>query len=164
LSARNRNVVLVSLEKARNSADCWQSCPWHPGCYGLEPTEIDMDALDTRPKLCYVNAAQVGTPAGRLAYVTVCGRNGDRLGIVDGVLINPAERRICFLVVESERLDGTHRYLVSADDLIRMECDRGALRLEADADPSADCDVDLNSIPAMTEDDVIAAMFARRAA
>lgn len=123
-----------------------------------------MDVSTIRPKLCYLNAAQVKTPAGQLAQISLCGQDGRRLGTVDGVLINPAERRISHLVVEGERLGGTHRYLVPADALIRMECDRGALRLEADADPSAGCDLDLDSIPAMTEDDLIAAMFARRAA
>jgi hypothetical protein len=123
-----------------------------------------MEAHIAQPRLCYLDAARVGTPAGRLAEVTLCGRDGAPLGTVDGVLINPAERRVCYLVVESERLEGTHRYLVPADALIRMECDRGALRLEADADSVAGCDVDLDTIPPMTEDDVIAAIFARRAA
>jgi hypothetical protein len=123
-----------------------------------------MDTPSTGPRLCYLDATRVGTPLGRLARVSLCGRDGDKLGTVDGVLINPAERRVVYLVVESERLEGTHRYLVPADALIRMKCDRGALRLEADADPSAGCDLDLNTIPPMNEDDLIAAIFARRAA
>ena len=118
----------------------------------------------TGPRLCYLDATRVGTPLGRLARVSLCGRDGGKLGTVDGVLINPAERRVVYLVVESERLEGTHRYLVPADALIRMKCDRGALRLEADADPSAGCDLDLSTIPPMNEDDLIAAIFARRAA
>lgn len=123
-----------------------------------------MDTPTAQPRLCYLDAARVGTPLGRLARVSVCGRDGDELGTVDGVLINPAERRVVYLVVEGERLGGTHRYLVPADALIRMKCDRGALRLEADADSSDGCDLDVSSIPPMTEDDVIAAIFARRAA
>jgi hypothetical protein len=121
--------------------------------------------MDSSTRLCYLSASQVGTPAGRLARAALCGPDGGVLGSVNGVLISPAERRIRYLVVESERLDGTHRYLVSADDPIRIECDRGALRLEADADlsPTAD-DVDLGSIPTMTEDDLIVAIFARQAA
>ncbi|HXW05876.1 MAG TPA: PRC-barrel domain-containing protein [Vicinamibacterales bacterium] len=121
-----------------------------------------MEAHDTR--LCYLNAANVGTPAGRLESVPVCGPEGEQLGTVDGVLIDPAARRVRYFVIESERLDGTHRYLVPADALIRMECDRGAMRLEADADPLGDCDLDLEAIPPMNEDDLIAAIFARRAA
>jgi hypothetical protein len=123
-----------------------------------------MDAPAAQPRLCYLDAARVGTPAGRLAEVTLCGRDGAPLGTLDGVLISPAERRVCYLVVESERLEGTRRYLVPADALIRMECERGALRLEADTDSSAIGEVDLDTIPPMTEDDVIAAMFATRAA
>ena len=117
------------------------------------------------PKLCYLDASRVGTPAGRLAHVSVQGRDGGCLGTVNGVLISPSERRVCYLVVESERLGSTHRYLVSADDLIRMDCDRGSLRLEADADLSALIrDFDVDSVPPMNDDDMIAAMFARRAA
>ena len=54
----------------------------------------------TSPRLCYLDAARVAGPAGELAGATVETSAAEPLGTLDGVLIDPDERRVRYLVVE----------------------------------------------------------------
>lgn len=100
--------------------------------------------------LCYLSAAVLGTPAGRMAQLAVCGRDGAELGTVDGILIEPGTRRFSHLVVRRASSDGTRRNLIPVESLIYLTSDAGTAHLEVDADALMTSDLDLDSIQAMS--------------
>jgi hypothetical protein len=121
-----------------------------------------MHAADS---LCYLNAANVQSPAGELADVDLRSPDDEPLGTVEGVLIDPAERRVRYFVVESPGWLRRRHYLLPADAPARVEADRKTLRLDVKPDELARCpEFDSKSVRQFSEDDAITAMFARRVA
>jgi hypothetical protein len=101
--------------------------------------------------LCYQSAALVGTPAGEIAQLAVYGRDGAQLGTLDGVLLEPDTGRFSHLVVKRNLPDGARRNLVPVESLIYLTCGAGTARLEVDADALETSDLDLESMPPMSE-------------
>lgn len=121
-----------------------------------------MEREGTEQQLCFLEASRVFTPAGDLARVELCGPDDVKVGTVDGVLIDPAHRRVRYFVVEAPGWFTSRRYLVPADEPIRVERDGRTLRLEDDAELSRE--FDMRSARPMTDDDLMAALFPPRAA
>ena len=111
--------------------------------------------------LRYLDAAHVEHPAGMLAGIRVCSATGEVLGSVEGVLLEPARRRIHYFVLERAALLARRRYLLPVDDLVLNAEDR-TIDVEANA-PELER-FDARSVAAFSDDDVIAAMFAPNAA
>jgi len=82
--------------------------------------------------LCYLSARAIDGPAGRLAGVDLCGPHDEKLGRLDGVLIDPASRRLRYFVVASHGWLGKKRYLLSADEPAHLEHNDSILRIEVD--------------------------------
>lgn len=101
--------------------------------------------------LCYLSAALVGTPIGQLARLAVCGRDGAALGTLDGILVEPATRRLSHLVVKRDARAGARRELIPVESLIYLTCDAATARLEVDADALVTSDVDLEALRLMGE-------------
>ncbi len=101
--------------------------------------------------LCYQSAALVGTPAGQIAQLAVYGRDGAQLGTLDGVLIEPATGRFSHLVVTRDLPNGVRRNLIPVESLIYLTCGAGTARLEVDAAALETSDLDLDSMPPMSE-------------
>jgi hypothetical protein len=113
--------------------------------------------------LCYLAARNVEIPAGKLADLEVRTRDEEKLGDIDGVLIEPSARRVRYLVVKSGRfLKG--RYLLPVENLPQLDRSCGALRLDEPAAYVEREAFDAESVRPFTDEDVITVMFAPTAA
>jgi uncharacterized protein YrrD len=117
----------------------------------------------TTPDLCYLKAQNVEIPAGKLADLEVCSRDDEKLGDLDGVLIEPSARRVRYLVVKpSGWFRG--RYLLPVQDVTRVERDQNVLRIEAPAAEVSRETFTPDAVRPFTDEDVITVMFAPDAA
>ena len=82
--------------------------------------------------LCYLNTANVDGPAGALGHLDVQTVDGQEVGELDGVLIEPAARRIRYYVIALGRRFGRRRYLLSAEAPAQLETGSKALRFRID--------------------------------
>lgn len=112
--------------------------------------------------LCYLDAAHVGSPAGLLSELHVVSATGEQLGSIAGVVIEPAARRARFLDVQSDGFDRRH-YLVEADYLAQVDAERKELRLLS-GEVTEVHHGDSARFRPFSEDDLLTAMFAPRAA
>lgn len=81
-----------------------------------------------------------------------------------GVVIEPAARRVRYYDVPLAGRLRSRRCLVEADQLAHLEPARKALRLRANADIEPVQDLDAAALRPSSEDDLITALFAARAA
>lgn len=111
-------------------------------------------------RLCYLEASRVESPAGDLSGATVETKGEETLGILDGVLIDPTERRLRYYVVETPGWLKRRRYLLSADVPISVEPERHRLRVDAfPADVEFSDEFDEQTVRPFSEEDVVTAMF-----
>jgi hypothetical protein len=117
---------------------------------------------DEQADLRYLDAGHVHSPLGGLRHLQVLGADEEPLGEVDGVLIDPAERRLRFFVVAS---NGTvrRRFLLPIDVPARMDADRRSLQLEADVELGNCAEFTRSAARDFTDDDLLAALFSRPA-
>ena len=116
-------------------------------------------------QLCYLEASKVEGPDGDLAGLTVQTQADETLGTLDGVLIDPLQRRLRYFVVETRGLLRRKRYLLSADVPVSVEPERHRLRVDAANDdvPLSD-EFDARTVRAFSSEDAIDAMFSSTAA
>jgi hypothetical protein len=113
-------------------------------------------------QLCYLEASKVEAPGGGLAGLTVQTQGDETLGTLDGVLIDPSQRRLRYFVVGTRGLLRRKRYLLSADVPVRVEPERQRLRVDAaDADATLSDEFDLRTVRPFSSEDAIDAMFSR---
>jgi hypothetical protein len=125
-----------------------------PGTSAVEP--------DENATLRYLDASRVDGPFGDLASVDVRGAHDEQLGQVEGVLIDPAERRLCFFVC---RGSSGRNYLLPTDRPARIDPDSKSLQVDVDAaDLRQYPEYRRASTPDMSDDDMLTAIFARRSA
>jgi hypothetical protein len=118
--------------------------------------------VGTTDGLCYLPARDVEIPAGTLAGMDLCGSDDQKLGTLDGVLIDAAERRVRYFVVESQGWLGKKRYLLSADETAHLEPAEGVLRVDVDAEDPWRYAFDADAVPVYSEDDLMSALFQTR--
>jgi uncharacterized protein YrrD len=118
----------------------------------------------TERDLCYLEAQNVEIAAGKLADLEVCSRDDEKLGGVDGVLIEPSARRIRYFVVKSPGWFRKGRYLVPVEDLARVETDQQVLRIETSAADVGREAFTPDAVRPFTDEDVVTVMFAPTAA
>jgi hypothetical protein len=123
----------------------------------------DVQRADTSD-LSYLEASKVSSPAGLLSELDVLSPRGERLGTIEGVVIDAAARRVLYLSVRSSNWFGRGRYLVNADQLGQIEHERKALRLRVDLRDEAVQGLDAAALRRFSDEDVLAAMFSTRAA
>jgi hypothetical protein len=114
--------------------------------------------------LRYLEALHVRCPAGTLADLSVCTRDDESLGDIDGVLVDPIERRLRYFVVHSPSRLIRRRYLVAADAPACFENGGRRLRVEANADDLEVERFDERAVRHFSDEDVLAAMFSTTAA
>jgi len=115
-------------------------------------------------QLSYLEASNVSSPAGVLSELDVLSAQGERLGRIEGVVIDAAARRVVYLSVRSSGWFGRERYLVHADQLGQIEGERKALRLRVDLRDEAVQGLDTAALRRFSDDELLAAMFPTRAA
>ena len=123
----------------------------------------DAQLADTS-ELSYLDASKVSSPAGVLSELDVLSAEGERLGRIEGVVIDAAARRVLYLSVRSSGWLRSERYLVPADQMGQIEGEGKALRLRADLRVEAVQGLDAAALRRFSDDDALAAMFPTRAA
>ena len=109
--------------------------------------------------LSYLDASKVTSPAGVLSELEVLGVDGQRVGKIEGVVIDASARRVRYLAVRSSSWLGRRRYLVHADQLGQLEGDRKALRLRADLRTEVANGLDPATLHEFSDADLLAALF-----
>lgn len=116
----------------------------------------------TIPRLCYLDASRVMGPAGLLASVDVRTRHDQPLGSIGGVLIDPAEHKLRYFVIESPGSASQRRYLLPIEAAATMAPEGRSLRLDMETDDfTALEEFDDATVREFTEEDAIAPTFAR---
>jgi PRC-barrel domain len=112
--------------------------------------------------LCYLEAARVASPVGSLDGARLQCRSKEIIGRLEGVLIDPSERRLRFYVVKSVGWFRNKRYLLPADRIAQIEPVERTLRLDVDSHELKRCDeFDSEEIREFSDEDVVTAMFAQ---
>jgi hypothetical protein len=120
-----------------------------------------MKSYDDR--LCYLNASKVLSPAGGLSRVDLRSPDNKLLGDLDGVIIEPAERRLRYFVVTSPGWFRRRRYLVPADAAPQIDTKSRTLRLDVNPADLCACEEFDDRLREFSDDDLITATFARTA-
>jgi sporulation protein YlmC with PRC-barrel domain len=115
--------------------------------------------------LRYLNASRVDSPVGALSQMDVATVDGEQIGDVDGVLIDPAARCVRFYVIAARRRWlGRRRYLLPADQPALLERDGRVLRFEIDETALKSCQEFRNQeVPEFSDMDLVSAIFAKTA-
>ena len=120
--------------------------------------------LPAPSELSYLDASKVTSPAGALSELDVLSADGRRLGSIEGVVIDAAARRVCYLSIRSSGWFSGRRYLVQADQSGQIEGEGKALRLRVDLRNEAVPGLDAAALREFSDLDLLAALFAPRAA
>jgi sporulation protein YlmC with PRC-barrel domain len=115
-------------------------------------------------QLSFLDASNVTSPAGVLSDLDVLSAEGERLGSIEGVVIDAAARRVRYLCIRSSGWFGRRRYVVQADQLGQIEGERKALRLRVNLQDEAVHGLDTAALRKFSDDDLLSAIFAPRAA
>jgi hypothetical protein len=91
---------------------------------------IDRGAAEP-PSLCYLEATQIEGPLEAFNGVEVRDRSDGKIGRFDGIVIDPAERRVRYLVVDNERFLTHQRYLLPLD-ATHVDIEHKTLCVDAD--------------------------------
>ena len=111
-------------------------------------------------KLCYLDASKLVSSVGTLSHVDLRGIDDRVLGVLDGIVIDPTERRLRYFVVESTGWLRRKRFLLPADGAARVDNDLGELRLEVDSEDLSGCEeFKTGSVRDFSDDDLIAGLF-----
>jgi hypothetical protein len=112
------------------------------------------------PNLRYLDADHVEAPLTEFGAADILDCQGQKMGSIDGVLVDPGQRKAVYLVIRRGRI-GAHRELLPIADL-HIEANGRALRLQSETAPLERFDP--RRYPTFSDDDLLTAMFASRAA
>jgi hypothetical protein len=113
-------------------------------------------------RLCYLDASKVMGPTGLLAALDVRTRHDQPVGSIEGVLIDPEERKLRFFVIESPESQGSRRYLLPVEAAATMTPEGTSLRLDMEPyDFNALDEFDGATVRQFTEEDAIAPTLSR---
>jgi hypothetical protein len=115
-----------------------------------------------REELRYLDADHVKHPSGTFAGVTVCSQDDEKLGLISGVLVEPASRRVRYFVVERRVALLPRRYMLAADTPAVLEADHQTLRILSNVDELERFDA--RDVERFSDEDAITAMFSHPAA
>jgi hypothetical protein len=120
---------------------------------------------DNNLRLCYLEASRVAGPGGELAGFKVETPAQKSIGTLSGVLIDPSERRVRYLVVDTTRWLRGRTYLIPSECPARVEPGRNTLRVDVEPGDMSRLDqCDDLTIQPMSDEDMVEAMFARQVA
>jgi hypothetical protein len=121
-----------------------------------------MVAAKDGSRLCYLDASKVQSPVGELAGVELRSSSDQTLGNLDGVVIDARERRLLYFVVEKPGWFHRRKYLLPADATPRVERGGRALKVDVRPEELRGCEeFDHRAVREFSDDDLLAAMFAR---
>jgi len=100
-------------------------------------SSTDNQSTDSR-RLCYLDTTQIEGPLGDFDRAEVRTGADGKVGHLDGIVVDPTERRIRYLVVDNERYLNHRRYLVPIGST-RVDIERRALCVEGDDVDLGEC-------------------------
>jgi PRC-barrel domain len=107
--------------------------------------------------LRYLAASRVDTPIGGLRDAVVLSPSDEQLGKLNGIVVDPQERRLCYFVVESGLWRKQH--LVPAG-FARVGRDSKALYVDVERDHINQCEEFRSGrLPSFSDEDLITALF-----
>jgi sporulation protein YlmC with PRC-barrel domain len=123
------------------------------------------ETIDERPRheqsLRYLKANDVKGPLRSFEGLEVLDREHQTIGRLDGIIIDPQERRVRYLVVDERKFVRRHRVLLPLETA-RVDAARAALHVDVDkADVDDMEEFDTCTFPPFSDDDLITALFAR---
>jgi len=89
------------------------------------------------PHLCYLRADQIRGPLPTFDHLEVKNREDVKLGRLDGIIIDAAERRMEYFVVEQGFLN--HRRYLLPLQLTQVDTETNALRMDVDGGDLESC-------------------------
>jgi hypothetical protein len=113
-------------------------------------------------ELCYLDAARVESPAGVLSELDVLTADGQPLGTVTGVVIEPAARRVRYYDVRSTGWFNRRRYLLEADQLAQLDAERKAIRLRGEHEAPEVRNLDPRTLRQFSDDDLVSCILSGR--
>src|SRR5262249_48764891 len=123
------------------------------------------DVMDTtQSDLRYLDAERLDTSAGRLDDVLVVSPSHEKLGKLDGVVVDPCQRQVRYYVLERAGWFSSRHYLLPLGPA-RFLPDRRAVEVDLETDEIGNLEqVDPAALPRFSDEDLISAMFRPRAA
>jgi hypothetical protein len=113
-----------------------------------------------KSSLRFLDAAHVEHPSGTMRGLNVCTPENERLGSLDGVLIEPETRRVRYFVVGGDR-PAPDRYVLRADTPAVLDIRDRKLRVTAHAE---DLERLRETVADFSDEDAVTAMFRSSAA
>jgi hypothetical protein len=112
--------------------------------------------------LRYLDASRVMGPAGIMSLIDVRTRQDETVGCVHGVLIDPEQRKLRYLIVEASEWLNHRRYLLPLDATATINPKGHSLCVELESnDFSALDEFDIGDFRQFTEEDAIAPTLTR---
>jgi PRC-barrel domain len=112
------------------------------------------------PRLRYLDANHVDTPAGRLDGAVLVSPAKVRLGTLEGILVDPQHRQVRYYVVARKRGLFSSRHYLLPLTATRLDRDRHTLEVDVEADEIPQlAEVDPDDLPRFSDDDLLMAMF-----
>lgn len=119
-------------------------------------------SVDVSTPLRFVEAKRLETSSGSLTDAVLVSPSNKTLGKLDGVIVNPTQRRVCYYVVKSGWGFRTHRHLLQATGAA-LEANRGVVRVDAEPEDLADLsEIAPQSFPPFSDEDLIDTIFSPR--
>lgn len=119
-----------------------------------------MRATGDHSQLRYIDASNVLCRAGGLADVDLVGAGEEKLGHLNGVLIDPVAGKLQYYVVEAPGWLNRRQYLLPTD--MPASVDPGGRSLHVDIDPGCmeECETfERASVPTYSPEDAVSHMF-----
>jgi hypothetical protein len=121
-----------------------------------------MEQVDSA--LRYIAAEHVDTPAGRLDGTVLVSPSDETVGRLDGMIIDPMERRVRYFVVRSRNWLKTRLHLVPAAPA-RLDSEHRTLHVDINAEDLPRLrEIRSDAFQRYSDDDLIAALFSPHAA
>jgi PRC-barrel domain len=116
-----------------------------------------MQGIDS--SLRFIKAAQVDTSLGNLHDIPVHSSSAGTVGKLDGIVVDPAERQVCYFVIASRRRLKSRRYLMPFT-VARIDSQHWTVEIDLEQE-DLDClpEVRSEAIPPFSDEDLITAMF-----
>jgi PRC-barrel domain protein len=111
-------------------------------------------------QLRYLEAHHVQYPQGTLADLNLRTEDDEQIGSIDGVLIDPAHRRVRYFVISGSGWFPSRRFLLDAESPAVVEPEERLLRVQARADDIERRRFDARGVAHFSDADVVTAMFA----
>jgi PRC-barrel domain len=114
------------------------------------------------PHLRYISASRVETPAGSLDQLDVLNQEESNVGKLEGIVVDPGERRVRYFVVRSQRQFRSRHYLVPLAPTT-VDAEHRTLHVDVEPDDVSELvDGPAQTFPTFSDADLITALFSQR--